>query len=87
MTFEVEDLVVELDAARAADDDVDLLGLVVAVGEALALVGLDAHQREAGLLGVEVLPAKRASWTASKPALGATSSTSRRFLMVWLIVA
>src|SRR4029078_12735510 len=51
---EVDDGVVELHPAAAADHDVDLLGLVVPVGERLALPRLDAVEADAGLLGVEV---------------------------------
>src|SRR4029079_9918182 len=36
---DLDDVVVELDAARAGQDDEDLLGLLVAVGERLALAG------------------------------------------------
>src|SRR5687768_11221719 len=41
---ELDDLVVELDPAAAREHDVDLLGLVVSVGERLALAGLDRYQ-------------------------------------------
>ena len=51
----VDDLVVELDAARSGDHDVDLLGLVVLVPERLALAGLDAVEADARVLGVEVV--------------------------------
>src|SRR6476660_2761054 len=53
-SLDVEDVVVELHPAGAADDDVDLLGLLVAVAEGLPLARLDAVEAEAGLLGVEV---------------------------------
>jgi hypothetical protein len=40
------DLVVELDATRAGEDHVDLLGLLVLMCEGLSLVGLHPVERE-----------------------------------------
>src|SRR4051794_41533820 len=45
---EVEDVVVDLRAARAREDDVHLLGLLVAVAEAAALAGGETVGRQAG---------------------------------------
>ena len=56
---DLEDVVVELYPAGAGDDDVDLLGVLVAVGEALALAGLDPVEGEADRLAAEVLARKR----------------------------
>jgi hypothetical protein len=50
---QVEDLVVELHAARAREHDADLLRLVVPVPERLALAGLDPVVREPRRLRVE----------------------------------
>src|SRR4051794_33247267 len=52
---EVEDVVVDLRAARAREDDVHLLGLLVAVAEAAALAGVQAVERQADPLGAGVL--------------------------------
>src|SRR4051812_12020515 len=47
----VEDLVLELYPAASLEDDVDLLGLPVAMGERAALGGVQAEERHAGTLG------------------------------------
>src|SRR3954454_17134583 len=51
---DVAHVVVELDPAGAAQDDIDLLGVLVAVREALALAGLDPVKGEADRLAAEV---------------------------------
>src|SRR4051794_18944902 len=52
--LEVDDVVVELDPARAGEHDVHLLGVLVPVPEALPHARLDAVVADAGLLGLEV---------------------------------
>ena len=53
--LDLDDLVVELHPAGAAEDDVDLLGLLVLVAERAALARLQPVMADAGLLGVEVV--------------------------------
>src|SRR4051812_46835342 len=53
--LDLADIVVELHAAAAADDDVDLLGARMAVGERAALAGAQPEVRDAGRLGAERL--------------------------------
>src|SRR3954454_21893969 len=52
---QVEDLVVDLHATRAGEDDVHLLGLPVAVAEAGPLAGVHAVVREPDPVGADVL--------------------------------
>jgi hypothetical protein len=52
---DVDDLIVELQPPGSGEHDVDLLGLVVAVPERLAAVGLEPVVAEAGALGGEVV--------------------------------
>src|SRR5262249_15095311 len=47
------DLLAELHPAAAAEDQVDLLGLAVAVDERRALAGVEAEVGHAGLVGIE----------------------------------
>src|SRR3954464_7386497 len=56
---DVAHVVVELDPAAAAHDDIDLLGVLMAMGEALALARLDPMKREADRLAAQV-PAREA---------------------------
>src|SRR4051794_30803800 len=51
---DLDDVVVELDAARSGEDHVDLLGLVVPVGDGLAAARLDGHEADPGLHGIQV---------------------------------
>src|SRR5215212_3903106 len=53
---DVDDVVVELHPPSAGEDHVDLLRLVVAVGEALPGAGLDAMEGQSRALGLEVAP-------------------------------
>ena len=78
---EVDDLVVELDPARAADDDVGLLLLAVAMAERRAEAGAVAEVADAEVLGVDVL-AGEPCLEPSGPRSAAASSTSLRFLIV-----
>src|SRR5690348_6442479 len=68
--LEVDDVVTELDAAAAGEHDVDLLGLVVLVGEALAPARLDAVEAHAGVLGLEVAAAEAGLLVVAEPELG-----------------
>jgi len=52
--LQLENLIVELEAAGPGDNEVGLLGLRVPVAEALSLTGLEAVVAEPGLLGVDV---------------------------------
>src|SRR3954452_22546903 len=53
--LDLDDLVVEFEEAAAADDDVDLLGLLMDVAEGLPFARLDPVEAEAGVLGIEVV--------------------------------
>jgi hypothetical protein len=70
---DLRDVVVELDPAPARQDDVDLLGVLVAVAEGLAGACPDAVMAEARLLGPELLV---------EPCLAAASSASVSLRMV-----
>jgi hypothetical protein len=67
---ELHELVVELDAAVAVDDDVDLLGGAVAMSEGLALAGLDDEEVHPGLLGAKVLLGEASFLVGREPVLG-----------------
>ena len=81
--LQVNDLVVELHATGAGDDEVDLLGPLVAMPEPLPLPRLEGVVAEPRLLGVESSLAKRDSWRSAKPNKGAASGTSVTFLCVY----
>ena len=79
---ELDDLVVELDAAGAGEHDVDLLGVLVLVPEGLALAGLEAERLTPVSSDARSSFAKRASWISPSPNLAPESSISVSFLSV-----
>src|SRR4029079_10195488 len=56
--LEIDDLVVELDSSRAADDQIDLLLLSMAVADATAVVRAVAEEAEAEVFRVEMRSSK-----------------------------
>src|SRR4051812_30780760 len=64
---DVEDLVVELDPALAAEHDIDLFGVGVAMGERAALAGKQAKERDAGALGGQCVAGDSRFPAVSKP--------------------
>src|SRR3954454_253786 len=64
------DVVVELDAPVTGEDDVDLLGLLVAVTEGRALARLEDEVHEAGPLGLEVAAREARLLDLAEPVLG-----------------
>ncbi len=80
---DVADLVVQLHAARAVDDDVNLLLLAMPVAEGGPEVRRESLVAEAEVAALERVPAKRASRSGASPNWEAASSTSAlRFLIV-----
>ena len=78
---QVDDLVVELDLPRAADDDVRLLLLAVAVAERGPVARAVAEVADPEVLGVECACARSAP-RCPAPRSAAESSRSLRFLIV-----
>src|ERR1700756_778252 len=67
---QLDQVAVELDSPATGENDVDLLGGLVAVGERLALAGLDDEVVHAGLLSTEVAGGKAGFLGGGEAVLG-----------------
>src|SRR5581483_7677638 len=67
---EIDEVVVELHPARAREDDVDLLGVPMTVGERLPLRRLHRQQIEPRLLGSELCPGEASLLRVRQAVLG-----------------
>jgi len=68
--LDLDDLVVELDAAGTREHDVDLLGILMFVREWLALAGTEAVVAQTGVLGREVFIGEPSLLDLAEPELG-----------------